>query len=434
MKLTGWGKYPSIDAELASPATSEGLLRQAVEQPQPAQIARGLGRSYGDSALAPHIISTVNLDQQLAFDEASGLLTCAAGASLEGILRDFVPKGWFLPVTPGTKFVTVGGAVASDVHGKNHHLEGSFANHLTSLKVATVSEGIVECSRNQRPELFHATCGGMGLTGVVMEATFQLKRIRSASIDQTLIKANNLGQALALFEEHHTSTYSLAWVDCLATGKSFGRSLLMLGEHAEEGDLIPGKPSRLAVPVDMPSALLNRPAMQLFNTLYYYRALMGSRNSQVHYEPFFYPLDGIHHWNRMYGKKGFTQYQFVLPKAAGLAGINALLGRIAASKHAPFLAVLKVFGKGNGNYLSFPMEGYTLALDFKLKRGLFQLLDELDEAVIAYGGRIYLAKDARMSEATLKQGYPDWQRFMEVRRHYGADKVFNSLQSQRLGL
>jgi FAD/FMN-containing dehydrogenase len=409
---------------------------------RPGLVARGLGRSYGDSALANSLISTQSLDHFLAFDEVTGILNCAAGVSFAEILNLLVPKGWFLPVTPGTQFVTVGGAIASDVHGKNHHLEGSFSAHLISLKLCIASGEILECSVTQHRELFLATCGGMGLTGIILETRFQLLAIETAYIQETTWKTSNLAETLALFDEFQQTTYSVAWIDCLSTGKHLGRSLLMLGEHTKEAELPDdslanleiAKSSKLSIPVDMPNALLNSYSVKAFNALYYNKVRQKQTQRQVHYAPFFYPLDSIQNWNRLYGKQGFTQYQFVLPKTAGLEGMTEILKKIAASKRGSFLAVLKAFGKGNENYLSFPMEGYTLALDFKIDSSLFAFLDELDRIVLDYGGRLYLTKDARMSEATFKQSYPLWEQFQSVRHQYGAEKLFNSLQSQRLGL
>ena len=434
MELTGWGKYPVVDADVITPLTHTAIKSSLLGDRPFRGIARGLGRSYGDSSLARQVVSTAYLDHLLSFDDSTGRLTCAAGLSLAEIVRIFVPRGWFLPVTPGTKFVTLGGAIASDVHGKNHHCEGSFSDHVESFRLMLADGSTVNCSREDSPELFYATCGGMGLTGIIVDATFRLKPIRSAYIDAITIKVVNLKEALELFEAYDQTTYSVAWIDCLTTGSKLGRSLLMLGEHAEDGRLLPAKQGALTVPMDMPGFLLNRYSIQAFNTLYYHRLWKKRTERIVHYEPFFYPLDSIHHWNRIYGKGGFTQYQFVVPREAGLTGMTTILNRIAQSKRGSFLAVLKAFGKGNDNYLSFPMEGYTLTLDFKLDSGLFPLLDELDRIVLDLGGRLYLSKDVRMSEDTFKQSYPRWERFMEVRRRYGANKVFNSLQSERLGL
>ena len=435
MKLTSWGRYPCIESNIITPLSTADVLHAISSD---ILIARGLGRSYGDSALSPNVISTTYLDHLLAFDDNDGILTCSAGISLATIAAVFVPRGWFLPVTPGTQFVTVGGAIASDVHGKNHHLAGSFSGHISSLKIATVSDGVVECSRALHPELFHATCGGMGLTGVILEATLKLQPVTSAYIDVTQIKTKNLAETLDLFEKHRLATYSVAWIDCLATGQSLGRSILMLGEHAKQGQLTPAKASKLSVPINMPSLLMNRYTIQLFNSLYYHRILKQQTFQPMHYRPFFYPLDSIHHWNRMYGKRGFVQYQCVLPKSSGVTGMMAIMQQIVNFRRGSFLAVLKVLGKANRNLLSFPIEGYTLALDFKLTahpdRALFALLDALDNIVLDYGGRVYLTKDARMSEQTFKQSYAKWQEFLRIRKAYGADRIFNSLQSQRLGL
>lgn len=432
MLTHGWGRYPRHDAQLMQPQTAQEAAQQLSEAGP--VLGRGMGRSYGDSALADRLISTRQLKRLHSFDVQSGLLVCAAGISLGELLDVFVPRGWFLPITPGTKFVSVGGAIASDVHGKNHHLHGCFSACVDSIELLLADGSQVQCSRTERPELFHATCGGMGLTGLIVAATLRLLRIESAYIQQTTLKAANLEEALQLFETHSASTYSVAWIDCLASGEALGRSLLMVGEHARDGQLLLPAKRALSVPLDMPAALLNRYSVQAFNELYYQRIRKPVSKQRVSFESFFYPLDGIQQWNRLYGKQGFVQYQFVIPKAAGLQGMRAILERISASHRGSFLAVLKTFGAANDNLLSFPMEGYTLALDFKLEADLLELLDELDSMVLAYGGRLYLAKDARMSEATFKQSQPNWQQFQEVRAHYGALGKFASLQSRRLGL
>lgn len=434
MKVTGWGKFPVVESRVMTPSSPAAVKQLLAGEGDFCGIPRGMGRSYGDSSLAPQQLSTRQLDHFLSFDNSNGTLRCGAGVSLAEILRYFVPQGWFLPVTPGTKFVSVGGAIASDVHGKNHHVDGSFSDHVSSFRLALPNGQVVNCSAEQSPELFRATCGGMGLTGVILDASIRLIPIDSAMITQTTIKAANLAEILQLFDDYESATYSVAWIDCLAKGDSLGRSLLTVGEHAAQGELHPGKSALLSIPVDLPGALLNRYSIKAFNTLYFNRVRNRESTNTVHYEPFFYPLDGIHNWNRMYGKNGFTQYQFVLPKSAGLEGMRSILQRISDSNRGSFLAVLKAFGKGNNNYLSFPMEGYTLALDFKIDRGLFPLLDELDDIVLSYGGRIYLAKDVRLNEARFKACYPQWEAFNMVRQQYGADKVFNSLQSERLGL
>ena len=452
MKLSGWGRYPIIESQSTYP-NQPGLVAQSIEHnlatdsdhaETATQIARGLGRSYGDSSLAEHSINLSKLNDFIYFDENSGELTCAAGVSFAEILQVFVPKGWFLPVTPGTQFVTVGGAIASDVHGKNHHIDGTFGTHVTSLKLCLASGEIIECSKVHHPHLFRATCGGMGLTGVIVQATFTLKAIETAYIKETTYKTANLEETLAKFEEHDSTTYSVAWIDCLATGKSLGRSLLMLGEHASKTELQENqtesehlniaKSSKLNMPFDLPAFTLNSFSVKAFNTLYYGKVRQPQSQRFVNYAPFFYPLDSIQNWNRIYGKNGFVQYQFVIPKSAGLVGLTKILSEIANSKRGSFLAVLKVFGKGNDNYLSFPEAGYTLALDFKMDNTLLDFLNTLDDIVLHYGGELYLTKDARMSEQMFKQSYPQWQEFQKIRHQYNAHQVFNSLQSMRLGL
>jgi decaprenylphospho-beta-D-ribofuranose 2-oxidase len=434
MKLTGWGRYPVIESEVKTPITSRALHNLFAGASSVPCIPRGAGRSYGDSALAPNTISSRLLNHITDFDEHTGTIRCGAGVTLAELLDLFVPRGWFLRSTPGTKLISVGGAIASDVHGKSHHREGCFSNHVSTLTLMLGDGETVTCSRDTLPELFHATCGGMGLTGVILEATFRMRSITSSYIRETTFKAANLDEALTLLEEQEGTTYSVAWIDCLSTGGHLGRSLLMIGDFVDDGrlDMKRGKP--LSVPFDMPGFLLNRYSVTAFNALYYHRVRERRSEGMVHFEPFFYPLDRIHDWNRIYGKGGFTQYQFVIPREAGRVGMAAILNRIAESQRGSFLAVLKAFGKGNDNYLSFPMEGYTLALDFKIDQGLFPFLEELDRIVLDHGGRIYLSKDVRMSKSTFKRGYPLWEKFQEVRRRYGADRAFRSLQSDRLGL
>lgn len=431
-KLSGWGRYPVAEAELALPR-SISMMRQALDE-SASTLARGQGRSYGDSALAAHLLGTAQLDHFLSFNETSGNLTCHAGCSLDKILQAFVPRGWFLPVTPGTRFVSVGGAIASDVHGKNHHHDGCFSSHVENMDLMLASGEIVRCSKNNNADLFHATCGGMGLTGIIIAATLRLARICSSHIAQITIKAPTLDAALETFEANADAPYSVAWIDCLAQGNELGRSLIMLGKHCTDGDLSLAQKTPRTFPFDAPNIALTPFSIRLFNTLYYHRIAAERSVQRVHYEPFFYPLDAILHWNRLYGKNGFTQYQFVIPFAAGRNGLRAILNKIATSGKGSFLAVLKTLGNANDNPLSFPLAGYTLALDFKLGDGILTLLDELDAMVLAYGGRLYLTKDARMSEHMFKAGYPRWEEFQALRERIGAIGRFSSLQSQRLGL
>jgi FAD/FMN-containing dehydrogenase len=427
--LHGWGRYPRAEAQLALPQ-SELDCKKVLAASAPL-IAHGMGRSYGDSGLAHQVLSTRYLDHLVAFDAGTGLLTCSAGTTLDTILRLFVPRGWFLPVTPGTRFVTVGGAIASDVHGKNHHVDGTFGTHVRSLDLLLGNGERVTASPTVHADLFHATCGGMGLTGVILAATVQLRPIASSEIVQTTVKAPSLDAVLEALDGC-TATYSVAWIDCLARNRQLGRSLLMLGEHAADGPLQAELPPPRPVPLDMPGALLNRFAATTFNALYYRKR--RREVARVPFERFFYPLDALAQWNRIYGKAGLLQYQCVLPKEASKDGLREIIGRIAGSGLGSYLAVLKLFGRANDNLLSFPREGYTLALDFKVEPGVFGLLDQLDRIVLHHGGRLYLAKDARMSAETFRASYPRWQEFEAVRARWHALGCFASLQSRRLGL
>jgi decaprenylphospho-beta-D-ribofuranose 2-oxidase len=437
--LSGWGRFPVLDCMVAEAATTDQASRPLPILPS---IARGNGRSYGDSSLSPtYTFSTRRLDRMLAFDEATGSLTCEAGTLLSDIIALFVPRGWFPPVTPGTKFVTVGGMIASDVHGKNHHLAGSFCDHVASFDLALGDGTVLHCSRAEHPDLFAATCGGMGLTGVLLRASFTLIPVATSRIEQKIERAPNLESSMALFEASQSWTYSVAWVDCLATGTDLGRSAVIIGEHAAVERLrecdraTPFQRPRYKskrLPFDLPHAALNKVSVRLFNSIYYH--LQKPSTTLVDLEPYFYPLDKLLEWNRIYGRRGFVQYQCVLPLDASRGGLTELLGAIARNGSASFLTVLKRLGRVSLGYLSFPMEGYTLALDFPAKPETLRLLERLDAIVEAHGGRLYLAKDARTSARMIEATYPKLATFREVRRRYGLDQRFCSAQSARLEL
>ncbi len=439
--VSNWGNFPVVEADLRSPGGAGQMARLLADAPQ--AVVRGMGRSYGDASLGPYILSSLKLNKILALDADEGTVTCQAGVTLADLLEVFVPRGWFLPVSPGTKFITVGGAIAADVHGKNHHAEGSFCRHLLRMRLLLADGGEVECSRQTAPDLFETTCGGMGLTGAILDATFSLKKINTAYIREEILEARDLDHIMQLFEASTGWTYSVAWIDCLAQGKNLGRSLLMRGEHAEIPELdsknkreaplrLPAKRKR-GVPCHLPSWILNRYSVRAFNGLYYRLNARGTRRHIVDYDTFFYPLDFLHDWNRIYGRQGFVQYQFVLPLESSREGLQTVLERIGEKGWGSFLAVLKLFGPQEG-LMSFPMEGYTLALDFPVREGLLPFLDELDELVVERGGRIYLAKDARMKQETLWRGYPNTVAFVNRIERWNPDFRFRSRQSSRLGV
>lgn len=438
--LSGWGRYPVRDCTLWQPGTAEAL--HATLAPLPSSIARGNGRSYGDASLNPDAtIDMRRLDRLIAFDDASGALVCEAGVLLSDIIDAFVPRGWFVPVTPGTRRVTVGGMIASDVHGKNHHGAGSFCDHLLWLDLDPGDGRVLRCSADENADLFAATCGGMGLTGIIVRAAFRMVAIETAWMRQRTVRARDLDQAMALFEQSHAWTYSVAWIDCLARRRDLGRSAILLAEHASPGELDasrraaplarPPRKSR-AVPIDLPGFALSGFNVRAFNRLYY--AMQRPGEALVALDPYFYPLDALSDWNRIYGRLGFVQYQCVLPLAESERGLARLLETIAAAGSGSFLAVLKRLGPQSFGMLSFPMPGYTLALDFPATPANLALLDRLDAITADHGGRVYLTKDARLSPAMLARGYPRLQEFRDLRAQYGLDRRFSSLLSQRLGL
>ena len=432
MKYTAWGMYPKIECNRFT-LRQEANLEEIISNHNPL-IPFGNGRSYGDSALSENIIDIAQRNYFIEFDENSGLLHVQAGVLLSEILEYFVPRGWFLKVTPGTKLITVGGAIASDVHGKNHHVEGCFSECVKEFNIMLANGKSVLCSKEATPELFKATCGGQGLTGVILDAKIFLKKINSQYIDQTTIKTKNLKDTFEAFEEHNDKPYSVAWIDCLAKGKDIGKCLLMVGDFKDDDNLDYQLKKQKTIPFNFPSFALNHWSVKLFNWLYYNKVNKRISKQTVDIDTFFYPLDAIGHWNRIYGKNGFTQYQFILPKEASYEGLHEILSTIAASGKGSFLAILKLYGKANDNWLSFPMEGYSLALDFKIEKGLFELLDQLDEIVLKYYGRIYLTKDVRVSKETFEQGYSHIETFRQYRKENKMEEKFQSLQSRRVGI
>jgi FAD/FMN-containing dehydrogenase len=430
LSLISWGNYPRTHNSVHELQDIESLKEKLSTDGD--FIAFGNGRSYGDSAVSDNIVHTKPYDYFLDFDETNGVLEVRSGALLSDILESVVKRGWFLKVTPGTKLITVGGAIASDIHGKNHHIEGCFSECLEEFTIM-MADGEIKVTQ-KGDELFLATCGGMGLTGVILTAKITLKKINSQFIRQTTIKTKNLKETFAAFEEYKHLPYSVAWIDCLATQENLGKCLLMAGDFADDGDLNYKPKSKLNIPFNFPNFALNKFSVKAFNWLYYAKSPNGVSKQRVHFDSFFYPLDSIRNWNRIYGKNGFTQYQFILPKEGSFDGLEKILTKIAQSGKGSFLAVLKLYGAENENYLSFPIEGYSLALDFKIEEGLFELLDELDEVVNEYGGRIYLTKDVRVSEEVFEKGYSKIDKFRAFRKENNLDEKFNSLQSKRVGI
>ena len=406
--VTNWGNFPVVEKEMKSEDSSAKIQEYVRDNHD--IIARGNGRCYGDAALSENIFSTKRLNKFISFDRLNGIIECESGVLLSDVLEVIVPQGYFLFVTPGTKFITVGGAIASDVHGKNHHAEGCFSEYVIEFSLMNEKGEILTCSKTENSDKFWSTIGGMGLTGIILSAKFKLKNIESSYIRQESIKAENLDEIFKLFDESESWTYNVAWIDCLQKDKNLGRSIMMRGEHAfkhelpkklQDNPLLVKKNTSPSIPFYFPNFVLNNLTVKLFNFLYYSKQTKKEVKNFVHYESFFYPLDIVNDWNRIYGKSGFIQYQMVIPKEKGKEGMKRILETIAKSGNGSFLAVLKLFGKDNPEaYNSFPMEGYTLALDFKVNKKLKKLVAQLDDIVEEFGGRIYLTKDS-MSKSSL---------------------------------
>ena len=432
--IAGWGRHPVCRAPVARP--------ERLRLPRAGRVLpRGLGRSYGDAAVPASaqslVLETVRADRILAFEPSTGALTCEAGLSLAEILRVFVPRGWFPPVSPGTKFVTVGGCVASDVHGKNHHRDGSFGGFVSRLVLETADGRLVECGPDRERELFLATVGGMGLTGLITEATIRLKPVETPWMYVETEPAAGLTEMLdRLGHAGKDWPYTVGWIDCLATGSGLGRGIVIRGRHASRGEAPAVRPREntvRAVPFDGPAGLLSPVLMRAFNTAYY--RIQGRRTGGrlVSHDAFFYPLDSLRDWNRLYGRHGFLQYQCVVPRPAGAPVLSELLERLRRAGAASFLAVIKDFGPESDAYLSFPLEGTTLALDVPYRGPATEgLVHQLNTTVIRAGGRIYLAKDAVTRREDFERMVPRLPEWRRVRDRWDPEHRFSSALSARL--
>jgi decaprenylphospho-beta-D-ribofuranose 2-oxidase len=435
INLTGWGRTSGGAMTACRPERVSELRERVREGPADGgRIAYGAGRAYGDAALNSQgrVILTRRLNRMLAFDNDSGLLEAEPGVTFNDLLAVFLPRGWLVPATPGTAFATLGGAVANDIHGKNHDRVGSFGDHLTWIDLMLPSGEIVRTTDSERPELFRATIAGLGLTGVIVGIGLRLMRVPSSAVRVRERRCRNLDAFLAaLAEARQRATYSVGWIDGLAKGRELGRGLLEEAEPATEA--VADTPQRARrVPMDAPGSVLNPITIGLFNAAYYRRVPVGGRERIVPYRRFLYPLDAISDWNRIYGRGGFFQFQCVLPDASAPRGIRLLLEEIAGSGRASFLAVLKTLGAEGRGYLSFPMRGYTLALDFPRRGGVEDVLRRLERLTLDHGGRIYLAKDAVLSPEGFRAMYPKLPEFQAVLDAIDPEHRLNSDMARRL--
>jgi decaprenylphospho-beta-D-ribofuranose 2-oxidase len=450
LDLASWGNCPIHPCLAARPEKVRDLSAILADATIPSVISRGLGRSYGDAALNRDagVVLHERLNRFLAFDPETGVLECEAGVSFADLISVFLPRGWFPPVTPGTRFVTLGGALAADVHGKNHHVDGSFSEFVEEFTLLTGSGRILRCSRTENPEAFYATIGGMGLTGMVISLRLRLRRVESAFIAADYRRARHLDEALELFTSataghaaFDSMRYCVAWLDCLARGGSLGRCVLMGGEHAA-ASVVParfqGRPlefplrSTRTLPPVIPNGALNALTVRAFNAVYYRANRDGSR--VIPFDSFFYPLDAFSHWNRLYGPRGFQQYQVVVPPENSRRALVRLLEELTASRRGSFLAVLKSMGRPSEGVIGFAMPGWTLAVDLPNAPGLDDFLRRLDDIVLEHGGRRYLAKDASLSREHFERMYLRHAEFKRTLAALDPEGRISSSMARRLGL
>ena len=414
-----WGRYPQYPAKVI-PLNWRGDFSAVAPQLNGSALPVGMGRSYGDVCLLDggNLLLTTGMDRLIAFDHATGILTAEAGITLAQILNFAVPHGFFLPVTPGTKYVTLGGAIANDIHGKNHHVAGTFGRHITQFELIRSDGSRRLCSPTENPDWFSATIGGLGLTGFIPWASLQLIPIVSRAIDVEYTHFHGVDEFLSLTQQYAHATYTVSWVDVTSTGKNFARGIFMAGEHATiPGELKPSPEPKLFFPFEAPGFALNQFSVSAFNTLFFHKQIQPHKKFVQDYEPYFYPLDAVLHWNRMYGKRGLLQFQYAIPWEHAREGTIAILHEVAKSGLASFLAVLKAFGDiPSPGLMSFPQPGITLALDFPIKPGVsFPLFERLADMTREFGGRLYPAKDAAMTAAQFQTFYPQWRRLAAFR-------------------
>ena len=440
-ELGGWGRFPVQNCQVTRPEKGRELRDAAQSRDVVDVIARGLGRSYGDAAInqGSGVILGEKLDHLLDFDVQTGVLHAQGGASFADIIETFVPRGFFLSVAPGTKHVTLGGAIACDVHGKNHHQVGAISQFIDEIELLTASGQTLICSRQENAEAFWATLGGMGLTGIIVSAKMRLLPIESAYIETKTTRTPDLSATLSAFESGANAEYLVAWIDCLSNGADLGRSVVIEGAHASgqralqemSGDVLALEmPRKKGVPLDLPDFVLNPWTVKKFNDLYY--ANHSTNNRLTSFETYFYPLDKIENWNRIYGARGFVQYQCAIPINNASAVLSELLQAISSSGQAAFLAVLKRMGKPDDAPLGFALDGYSLALDLPMTPQTLEFCQKLDEITVAAGGRVYLAKDATTTPENFRKMYPRLGEFEAAKRHLDPDDRFASSLSRRL--
>ncbi|MAZ07807.1 MAG: FAD-linked oxidase [Rickettsiales bacterium] len=426
-KIKSWARYYLGDYFLYQPKTVNEI--KEILSKRTKLIPSGGFRSYGDSAINEGMISSKYFNKIINFDEKKGVLKAESGITINEMIKFLLPKGWFLKVTPGTKFATLGGCIASDVHGKEHHKEGCFSENLIKLKLLINKDETIELDNFSHPDLFHATCGGMGLTGFILEAEIQCKKIKSSNIIFNKKINYNIEEVFSCFEKYMSSNYSVAWLDTRKSKKDY-KSVFIHGAFCEKSKLKLDNNLRFKIPFSL--KVINNLSIKIFNYLYFFWNSLNKNSGKISYDNFFYPLDKIDNWYKLYGKNGFLQYQFIVPKENGKEALLEVLNYLNKVNQMSSLAVLKLHRKNNLNYMSFPLSGYSLAMDFPITKKIYLILNELDKIILKFNGKIYLTKDARLSSYFFGKFYSQFEKVLKVRKKYNIFN-FSSIQSNRIG-
>ncbi len=427
-KIKSWAKYYLGNYQLYKPRNIKDI--QELLSKNAKLIPSGGFRSYGDSAINRIIINSKYFNKIINFDEEKGILKAESGITINEMIKFLLPKGWFLNVTPGTKFATLGGCIASDVHGKEHHKEGCFSENLIKLKLLINKEEVIEFDNLSHPDLFKATCGGMGLTGFIIDAEIQCKKIKSSNIIFNKVINYNIDEVFSCFEKYMNSNYSVAWIDTKKTHENY-RSIFTHGDFCNTSDLKLENSFKFKIPFNL--KVINNLNIKFFNTIYFFWNSLSKKKGKINYESFFYPLDKIQNWYKLYGKNGFLQYQFIVPKEQAKQAMLEILDYLNSVNCLSSLAVLKLHGNKNSNYISFPISGYSLAMDFPYSKKINLIFVELDKIVLKFKGRVYLSKDARLSSFYFSKFYDQFKEISKVRKKYNIFN-FSSNQSKRIGI
>jgi decaprenylphospho-beta-D-ribofuranose 2-oxidase len=431
--INGWGKYSKYKTRIYKPQNISLIKKKLKNSPTDTFICRGLGRSYGDSSINDKIIDLTNIKRKFQISKKKREIKCTSNLSIKELLPILLKQNFFFKVTPGTQYVTVGGAIASDIHGKNHHIDGSFCDYVNEIEIMLANGKIIKCSRTKNQELFFSTCGGMGLTGIILSAKIQLLKVPSNFIKETIIKSNSLKETVSLFEKFNHKKYIVSWIDSCGKKHNLGRGIVYIGEHTKVKSENFSKHRSFNLSFEFPNFFLNNFTLKILNKIFFFKSLKFKERI-VEIKKYFYPLDNINNWNKIYGKSGFVQIQILVSKDNIIKNLKRILLFFQKKKQVSFVTTLKKMGKKNNNLLSFPQEGYTITFDIKNNTHLKTFYSDLEKILIKINAKIYLTKDTLMSQNYFEKTYLNKNKFIKNKKIYDPKFKFRSYQSKRLGI